>query len=238
MTDLVRYQLDASVSDASVAVLSMDDGKANALSHEMIQALHATLDRAEKEASAVLLLGRERRMSAGFDLATMTKSVDAMQELVISGAELLLRMYLFPRPLLIGCTGHALAAGALLLLVGDERLGPHGAFKIGLNEVSIQMPLPIFAVELARDRLSKRHFSAATMQARIYDPTAAIDAGYLDTVVGAEDLIAVASERARVLAKLPGNAFQLTKERARGATVRAIRETLQADVRTLTGPQL
>ncbi len=233
MTDLLRYQLDA-----TVAVLRMDDGKANALSHDMIQALHAGLDRAEKEAGAVLLLGRERRMSAGFDLATMTKSIDDMQELVISGAELLLRMYLFPRPLLIGCTGHALAAGALLLLVGDERIGTQGDFKIGLNEVSIQMPLPVFAVELARDRLSKRHFSAATMQARIYTPAAAIDAGYLDSAVAEENLIEVATQRARVLAALPASAFHLTKERARAATVRVIRETLHADVRTLTGPQL
>lgn len=231
MSELVRYQLDG-----NVAVLSMDDGKANALSHEMLDALEAALARAQKEAAAVLLVGRERRMSAGFDLKTMLAGAAEMSALVTRGAEFLLDLYLYPLPLVTACTGHALAAGAMLLLVSDERIGALGDFKIGLNEVAIQMPLPQFGIELARDRLSKRHFSAATMQARIYDPVAAIDAGYLDSVVAEENLFEVASGRAHALAALPGYAFRLTKQRGRAATVKSIREGLQADVASLANP--
>src|SRR5579862_730602 len=139
-----------------IAVITMDDGKANALSPAVIQALHTSLDRAEREAAAVLLTGRARRLSGGFDLSVMTSSVDAMRALVTAGADLLLRVYLFPRPVVVACNGHALAMGALLLLAADYRVGAAGDFKIGLNEVSIQMPLPLFGMELARARLSKR----------------------------------------------------------------------------------
>ncbi len=227
--DKVRYELRD-----GVAVITMDDGKANALSHEVIEALLACLERAEREARAVVLTGREKRLSGGFDLTVMVSSPEATRNLVTAGAELMLRLYTFPRPLVVACTGHALAAGAILLLAADARIGAEGDFKIGLNEVAIQMTLPIFALELARDRLSKRHFSAAVTQARIFDPTAAKDAGYLDATAEPEALFDTAFDYARRLSALPDPAFRNTKLRERAATVRLIRETLAADIAQLT----
>jgi enoyl-CoA hydratase len=133
----------------------------------------------------------------------------------------------------VACTGHALAAGAILLLVADARIGAEGEFKIGLNEVAIQLTLPVFAMELARDRLSKRHFSAAVTQARIFDPIMAKDAGYLDATVKPEALFDTALDHARRLAALPDPAFRATKQRERAATVKFIRETLAADMTQL-----
>jgi hypothetical protein len=48
-----------------VAVVTMDDGKGNPLSHAVIDEIMACLGRAESEAQAVLLIGRERRLSGG-----------------------------------------------------------------------------------------------------------------------------------------------------------------------------
>jgi enoyl-CoA hydratase len=231
VTDAVRYELRD-----SVALITLDDGKANAISHAVIDALHAGLDRAEREARAVVLIGRDKRLSGGFDLKVMTSTPDSTRRLVTAGAEMWLRMYTFPQPLVVACTGHAIAGGAIFLLVADLRIGTSGDFKIGLNEVAIQMTLPIFAMELARDRLSKRHFTSATTQARIYDPETAKDAGYLDATASSEALLDVAVAHARRLAALPAIAFRNTKERERSATVRYIRETLAADMAQLTGP--
>lgn len=231
MSDSVRYELLD-----NIAVITLDDGKANALSPAVLRALHAHLDRAEKEAGAVLLVGRPGRLSAGFDLSVMTGDPDAMRQLVLDGAELLLRMYLFPRPIVTACTGHALAAGAILLLASDYRIAARGNFKIGLNEVAIQLPLPVFAVELARDRLARRHFTQAATQARIYDPDGALEAGYVDAVEPAESLMDAALHHARRLAALPDPAFRLTKESERGATVRFVRESLRESIGKLTTP--
>jgi enoyl-CoA hydratase len=229
-SDKVRYQLRD-----GIAVITMDDGKANALSHEVIEAMRAALDRAEREARAVLLTGREKRLSGGFDLGVMTSGPEAARQLVTAGAELMLRLYTFPRPVVVACSGHALAAGAILLLVADARIGAEGEFKIGLNEVAIQLTLPVFAMELARDRLSKRHFSAAVTQARIYDPITARDAGYLDVTVQPPALLDTALDTARRLAALPDPAFRDTKQRERAATVKLIRDTLADDMARLTG---
>ena len=66
-----------------------------------------------------------------------------------------MRLYTLPMPLVVACTGHALAGGALLVLTGDVRVAARGAFRIGLNEVQLGLPLPILAVELARYRPSR-----------------------------------------------------------------------------------
>ena len=220
-----------------VAVLRLDDGKANALSPAVIEALDSALDRTEKDAGAVCLLGRPGRLSAGFDLAVMRSGPEPMRKLVTAGAELCLRMAVHPLPIVIGCTGHALAAGALLLLSADARIGARGDFKIGLNEVAIGMSLPIFAYELARERLSKRHLLRAAAQAELYAPDAAVDAGFLDSACEPGQVVPAALAEARRLAALPQPAFARTKAALRGEMVASLRATLAEDMARLTGPR-
>jgi len=224
--------------EGRVAVVRLDDGKANGISHAVLDLLHGHLDRAEKEAGAVLILGRPGRFSGGFDLATMRSgNLDAVRGLVRAGADFFLRLCEYPRPVVVGCTGHAVAAGAILLLSADARLGAAGDFKIGLSEVALGMTLPYFAFELARERLSKRHFVRATSQAELYPPAAAVDAGFLDRVVPAAELEAAALAEAGRLAELPQPAFAETKAAVNRAPVARIRESLGADVgRLARGP--
>lgn len=230
---MAEPSLEAPVAFAltgSVAVLRLDDGKANAVSHGMIEALQQGLERAEKEAGAVVLLGRPGRFSAGFDLATMGAGPEAARGLVSAGAELLARMLEAPVPIVAACTGHALAMGSLLLLASDLRLGAAGDFKIGLNEVAIRMTLPGFAVELARERLSKRHLGRAAVQAEIYDPPGAVESGYLDRVVAPEGLAEAAQAEAARLAELPRRSFSETKRSVRGPVVARIREAVAREM--------
>ena len=131
MSDLLDYRLDD-----TVAVLTFDDGKANAYSHDALAAIGEGLDRAEQEATAVLLAGRPGKFSAGFDLSVMTAGDEPMRALVSAGAQLALRVFTFPMPVVAACTGHGLAMGAIMLLVCDARVGADGPFKIGLNEVA------------------------------------------------------------------------------------------------------
>lgn len=220
--------------DDGVAILHLDDGKANAISFAVIEAVHAGLDRALADAGAVVVTGRPGRFSAGFDLSVMSAGDKPMQDLVLAGAEMLLRIYGHPQPTVAACTGHALAGGALMLLSCDTRIGADIDCKIGLNEVSIGMPLPVFAMELARDRLAPSHLVAATLQGRIYDAPGAVDAGYLDQVVDADQVVAEAVTEARRLATMRTGAIAATKGRLRSATLQRVRATLVDDIAQLT----
>jgi enoyl-CoA hydratase len=217
----VRYELGD-----GLACIQIDDGKANAFGHALLESLDAALARAEQEAAAVVLAGRSGRFSAGFDLGVMRSGPDASRALVLRGAELALRVFELPKPVVVACTGHAIAMGALLALGGDLRIGARGDFKIGLNEVQIGMTLPWFAVELARHRLERRHFERATTHAELYTPDAAVEAGLLDRCVEPTELLALARSEAARLAQLPSKAFAGTKQRSRAEAARAIRESL------------
>lgn len=226
--DVLTYTLEG-----SIATVCMDDGKANALSEAMIDGLLGALDRAEKEASAIVLTGRPDRFCAGFDLRVMMSSPEAAVALLRRGADLLMRLYGSPVPLVVACTGHAKAGGALVLLTADVRVGAAGPYQIGLNEVQIGLPVPVLAMELARDRLSSRELGRATLQAKIYDPEGAAAAGFLDEVVPAADLLARARAEAGRLGALARSPFHATKKRLRGRTIAHIRATLDEDVASI-----
>jgi enoyl-CoA hydratase len=231
MAEPLTYSLED-----SIAVIRMDDGKANALSVTMIDALLAALDRAEGEAKAIVLAGRDERFCAGFDLRVMMSGPEQATALLTRGSELLMRLYEAKLPLVIACTGHALAGGALVVLTGDLRIGAQGAFKIGLNEVAIGLPVPVLAMELARDRLATAELPRATLMAQIYAPDEAVRAGYLDEVVPPGELLARAKAEAARLGALPNQAYRATKTRLRKATVDHIRSSLAADMATIMKP--
>lgn len=217
-----------------VAVLRFDDGKVNVLSYAAIEALEAGLDRAEVDADAVCLVGREGKLCAGFDLSVMTAGPDAARDLLGRGGELILRLYLHPQPVVAAVTGHALAAGALLVLACDLRIGADIPAKIGLNETSIGMPLPQFALELARDRLAPEARVRATLGAEVYDPAGAVAVGYLDRVAPAEAVLDQAVADARRLGGYASKPYALTKRSLRQPVIDRVRAAGGRDLEQFT----
>lgn len=229
--------LTAYQQEDGIATITMDDGKANALSSAMLVELGEAIDKAESEAAAVVLAGRGGRFCAGFDLAQMMAGPVAAGALVTQGGELLLRLYELPMPVVVACTGHALAGGALLAATGDTRIGARGDFKIGLNEVQNGMPVPVLAHELARDRLVPGELFAAVVQAKIYDPESATRAGWLDRVVDPDQVLSEAHAEAHRLAKLSRAAYGLSKRSLRRQTVDFIRSRLEDNLAELLRPE-
>ncbi len=210
----------------NVAILHFDDGKANVVGHDLIDAMHRGLDQAERDARAVVVHGRPGRFSAGFDLDELKKGPEAAVELVTAGAKMLLRMFTHPQPLIGACTGHAIAAGAFMLLSCDTRIGAAGAYKLGLNETAIGMVLPVFGLELASARLSRRHLTAATIQARMYNPKEAVDAGFLDRVVEEGELLEQSIAAASQLAAYPTESYAGNKLAIRESSIERIRKSI------------
>ena len=212
-----------------VAVIRMDDGKANACGFAMLDALNEALARAQREASAVLLTGRPGILSGGFDLSVIragnAAKTDRMVEL---GVRTLMRLYGHPQPLVIAATGHAVALGAFLLLTADYRVGAEGDFAVGLNETAIGLTLPLFGVELANARLARRHLASATINAQMYTPEAAVEVGFLDAIVPAEKLESAALAQARSLAALDGAAFAANKGAFRNALIERVLAALSS----------
>ncbi len=211
-----------------VAWLTMDDGKANAIGDQMLADLHEALDRAEGEAKVVVLVGRPGRFSAGFDLKVMQSGgPDAAMALVTKGGTLALRLFRYPLPVIGVCTGHAIAMGALMMLACDTRIGTQGDFKIGLNESAIGMVLPEFGLVLPRVRLDPRFLTQAVVQAHLYGPEGAVEAGFLDRIGEPEQVMMMAEDEAAVLAKVSGPAYHGNKISIRQSAIVDIEASLK-----------
>jgi enoyl-CoA hydratase len=224
METVVSYQLKD-----SIATITMDDGKVNVLSSATLGELDAALDRAMADRAVVLLAGRPGVFSAGFDLPVLNAGGAESVAMVRAGFALAERLLSFPMPVVIACTGHAVAMGVFILLSGDYRVGAAGPYKIAANEVAIGLTMPRAAVEILRQRLAPAHFNRAATLAEPFSPDNAVEAGFLDRVVGAADLYDVAHGAAEAAATLDLDAHLATKLRVRQHTLNAVRAAIDAD---------
>lgn len=225
MNDLVHYRLEN-----GVAIVQIRNGKVNALSPQVVEALNGALDRAEADKAVTVLTGQPGILSGGYDLKVMTSSPASALQLVASGSALTRRMLAHPLPLIVACSGHAIAKGAFLLLACDYRIAAGGDFRIGLNEVQIGMTMHQAGIVLARDRLTPAAFQRAVINAEIFAPDAACQAGFVDLVVPEQELMEHALGVADQFGQLNMRAHRQTKHRVRQALLDELEQAIQADL--------
>jgi enoyl-CoA hydratase len=212
-----------------VALITMDDGKKNAITPEVYGDLNAALDQAEDGAAAVVLAGRPGAFCAGFDLSVMTSGdMDAIRAVGKGGGEFAVRLWSFPKPLVAACTGHAFTIGAIWLCACDTRIGDRGPFKIGMTETRMGMTFTPWALEPLSHRVSKQYWIPTIVQARVYDPDGALEAGFLDEVVPEGEAVARALAVAAELAALPGKAYAANKLMTRAESIEIARNDVAA----------
>lgn len=224
MTSPVNYQLDE-----SVATITLDDGKVNALSPAMQADINAALDQAAQGAAAgtvkaLVLGGSSRVFSGGFDLSVFAAGdAQATLDMLAGGFELSVRCLTFPVPVIMAATGPAIAMGSFLLLSGDHRVGAPKS-RCQANEVSIGMTLPIAAIEIMRMRLTRAAFQRGVSMAATFAGDAAVAGGWLDEIVEPGEVLARAQQVAgEAAATLNAGAHVASKLKARESALRAIR---------------
>ena len=224
MSELITYHLED-----GIATLTLNNGKVNAISPDVIAAFNAALDQAVTDRAVVIVTGQPGILSGGYDLKVMTAGPKEAVSLVTAGSTLARRMLAHPFPIIVACPGHAVAKGAFLLLSADYRIGVEGPFSIGLNEVQIGMTMHHAGIELARDRLRRSAFHRSVINAEMFDPVSAVDAGFLDKVVPVEQLQETALAAARQLKKINMNAHKHTKLKVRKALLDTLDDAIIRD---------
>ncbi|EJM22830.1 MULTISPECIES: crotonase/enoyl-CoA hydratase family protein [Pseudomonas] len=224
MSDLIAYHLED-----GIATLTLSNGKVNAISPDVIAAFNAALDQAVADRAIVIITGQPGILSGGYDLKVMTAGPKEAVSLVTAGSTLARRLLSHPFPVIVACPGHAVAKGAFILLSADYRIGVAGPFSIGLNEVQIGMTMHHAGIELARDRLRRSAFHRSVINGEMFDPQSAVDAGFLDKVVAAEELQGAALAAARQLKKINMTAHKNTKLKVRKALLETLDNAIIQD---------
>lgn len=211
-----------------VAFIELNDGKANVFGPAMVEQFNQALDQAEAQAKSVVIEGAGDKFSAGFDLSVMQQGGTAQWSLVLSGFELMLRLYKHPQPVICAVRGHALGMGAFTLLVSDSCIGIEGDYKLGLPETAANMQFTDFLVAILRAELNPMCMTSAALQSQMCNPTSAINAGFLDMVVPADQLNAVVEKAAQGLMQLPLKQYAANKLELRANDLSAMASSLKA----------
>jgi enoyl-CoA hydratase len=212
-----------------VRLVELDAGPRNVLSLEAVEALKGALA-FDPEAPVVVLAGRDDAFCAGLDNAVLAAERTERETLLAAMGELLLDALTSPTRLVVACTGHAVAAGAMLLLVADVRVGTTGRYTIGFTEPRLGMPLPELPALLGRERLDRRRLHELTALGRTVGPEEAVEAGFLDALVEPPALRTTALARAEEIAALSEAAY-------RGSLAAVWRGSLER-MRTLVAEQV
>lgn len=225
MNSLVKYHCEA-----GVATLQLDDGKRNALSPAMFDAINAALDRAVADRAIVIFTGREEVFSAGFDLKVMKGGGVSALKMLRAGYALTARVLAHPYPVIVACNGHVLAMGVFLMLSADYIIGTRGDFKVAANEVALGLPMPRVAAAMLRHRLQPAAFQTAVTLSRYFSVEAAREAGFFDELAEPEALLTRAQECATEFARLDMAAHAASKQSIRQPLIRYIHRSIPLDV--------
>lgn len=219
--------------DENLALITLDDGKANAMNGPFLDALEAALEETS-DADAVVIAGRPGFYSGGLDIKSLPKLPRSELRAVLEHfARLMLRIYTHPRPVLAAVTGHAIAGGTVLILATDSATSALGPFRLGLNETALGIGLPLFIVEMARLRVSTPALHAVVAEGRLFDPEGAHAIGLVDGLAAPDAVLREVTERARALARLP-KAYGDNKRTLRGPIAQTGASAFEKEIESFT----
>jgi enoyl-CoA hydratase len=208
-----------------VATITMDDGKVNVLGPAMLGEIDKAFDQAEADdAGAVVLAGKHKVFSGGFDLKVFgSGDPQAALGMLRAGFELSHRLLSFRRPVVAAITGHAIAMGAFLACSVDHRIAAPG-YRFHANEVINGMVIPWPGLEVLKLRLTRSAYQQAVGLSRVYLTDTALAGGWVDELAMPDLVLERAVEAAKEFAAtLNAQAHYASKMRARKETLDAMR---------------
>ena len=200
-------------SKDDVSIITIDDGKANVFSKNMIDAFNECLDNVPSDKGSLIITGREGMFSAGFDLKVISSGdIEKIRDMTLNGFKLLARIFSFPRPVLAACSGHGIALGTFLLCCCDYRIGIKGEYMVGANEMRTNMVIPTPILELIKFRVTQSYKYRAVLGGEMFALEDATKTGIIDEITESNNLMNAAMEKAKDLSTMGNPSYSLTKE--------------------------
>ncbi len=209
MTDLATLTLDG-----PIAVLTLNRADArNALSIDLLAALHARLDDLAKLAqppTVLVLGGAGKAFCAGMDLKAVLGDHATAQRLLTSLADFTLRLRAMPCVTLASVNGAAIGGGCGLATVCDLAI-THADSKMGFPEVDIGVCPAVVAPWLVR-KVGAGRARAILLRGGLMSGQQALECGIVNECVARpDDLPAAAQAIAQRLAQGGPEALRATK---------------------------
>ena len=211
--------LDVTQRDGVAELVMNAPERLNALSDEMLAALHTTLDElAEtKSVRVITLAGAGKAFCAGHDLRQMTAmrqaedgGAAAFKDLFDRCAAMMARIQSMPQPVIAQVHGIATAAGCQLVATCDLAVAAEGT-RFGVNGVNIGLFCSTPMVALSRNIPRKQAFEMLTT-GEFIEATRAVELGLINRAVPQEDLAGQTKALADQIASKLGAAVKFGKQ--------------------------
>jgi enoyl-CoA hydratase/carnithine racemase len=210
--------------EGNVSVLKMARPPANAITLEMAEHFEAAYDEiAASDPQALVLTGEGRFFCGGLDLREVPTYEPEQQEAFLKVIDRLIgKLYASAFPVVAAANGHAVAAGYILLLTADYRIGPKGNHVFGLTEARVGIPFPAAPMTVLKAELGSPAVRYTTLSARNYGPEDALQRGVFDELQESSEVLDCAIATAEDLASMPGDTYSRIKYQVRGETIGAL----------------
>jgi 3,2-trans-enoyl-CoA isomerase len=185
----------------------------NALNPALVKALRAALAQGVGDGKAALVLsGAPGLFSAGLDVPEMLAlDAAALHACWEQFFGLLSDLAHCPVPIGAALTGHSPAGGTVLALFADHRVMAEGAFRVGLNEVQVGLPVPDVLVRALTFLCGERQAARLAVGGLLIDPGEALRVGLVDEVVAPAQVVPRTLAWAADLVNRPATAMRATR---------------------------
>jgi enoyl-CoA hydratase len=208
-----------------VMLVTMQNAPVNAFNPNSLGELEALFVKLAGDGAtkAVVLASNLKVFSAGLNLKEAQHYDLAAQKAIVDGFhKTFLEIFAFPKPFIVAVEGAAIAGGFFPVICSDYRIaGPRATF--GLAEVRVGVGMPAGLMEIIRSMLSPNDLRRILQNGTAIQADAAIQAGIVDELVQAGDVLGQALKVARDYAQIPPKAYATVKYQSRQHTIEALK---------------
>ncbi|MFZ0131927.1 MAG: enoyl-CoA hydratase/isomerase family protein [Desulfobacterales bacterium] len=195
-----------------VALLRLTNGVTNAIGSTLVAELSGALTRVAAEFDGCVLAGGNKFFCIGLDLPELIRfDRKKMSRFWDDFDQVVLDLYCLPVPTAAAIAGHATAGGTILALGTDYRFIAAGRKLMGLNEITIGVPVPHLAALMLVRTVGERAARDLQYRGELIDPDTARNIGLVDEIGAEEKIEALAIEAIGAVADKPRGAFELIK---------------------------
>jgi len=196
----------------NVVILAVQNGVTNAITPSLVSEFTNTVHQFSEDIQALVLCGNEKFFSIGLSLPDLLRfGREEMEDFWQSFNDLILSLYTLPFPVVCAIQGHAIAGGTILALTADLRLAAEGKAKMGLNEISLGIPVPLLADMLLKQVVGQQEAVKLMYSGAMIGIEQAQQVGLVDEIHPPETLLDSAVAKA-IRMGAAGPAFTVMKK--------------------------
>ncbi len=209
-----------------VAVVRLERAPANAFDLSLARELDGALSDVESsDAKSLVLTGSGDFFSAGLDLKVVPGySRSERRDMILALGKMVGRLYAISRPTIAAVNGHAVAAGTLLALACDYRVGPQGDYRFGFTGARVGIPYPIVAQAVIESELDPATTRIMLLGAEQFGPDEAVAKGILDELREPDEVLERAIGAARRRSQMPAETYGRIKQQLRAGALERIHD--------------